>query len=281
MPSTPSVIRAKKSRVNIFQRWIAPAFKLALSPIVMVWDSFREKRLADYSWLYAFFLFTSAIMCVAFLAIWITDDPVDETLKMLSTIKNHSIPLEGDIHPLINRINQVGMKYDIDPNLIFAVIEKESNFNPRAISRSGARGLMQLSPFVWKSYSGSACSGTHSNQVVCHQGNCIYDPEANLRVGVKYLRLLMDHYHGRVDLALEAYNAGLANVTPGSQPKYGETRHYLKNVFLQWHDLRKDAISFKLEAALRFRSGIKQIFGAAFVCWTILFWWANRKLFPN
>ena len=273
--------RSSKKRQNFFQRWIVPPLKLALSPVVMVWDSFREKRLADYSWLYAYFILTSAIMCVAFLAVWITDGPVDQTLKMLSTVKNHSIPLEGDVHPLINRINQVGLEHDIDPNLIFAVIQRESNFNPKAVSRAGARGLMQLTPFVWKQYSGSPCSGTHPNKVVCTIDNCIYDPGANLRVGVKYLRVLLDHYQGRVDLALEAYNAGLTNVTPGEEPKFGETRHFLKNVFLDWHKLRQATIGLKLEAALHFRHGIKQLFGAAFICWVILFWWANRKLFPN
>ncbi|HEY8464719.1 MAG TPA: lytic transglycosylase domain-containing protein [Bacillota bacterium] len=281
MPSKYFVKRNRKSRPNFLWRWLAPIIKLVLSPIVLIWDSFRNQRLVDHSWLYAFFLLTSAVLSVAFLAIWITDSPVDQTLKMLSTIKSHSLPLEGDVDPLIHQINQVGLKYDIDPNLIFAVIAKESNFNPKAVSRAGARGLMQLTPFVWQEYSGSACTGTHTNRVICKKNSCIFDPEANIRVGTKYLRILIDHYRGRIDLALEAYNAGLTNVVPGRQAKFSETRQYVKSVFLEWYNLRKTVIALKLEAALYFRKGIRQLLGGAFVCWLILFWWANRKLFSD
>jgi hypothetical protein len=277
--STPK--RLKRKRRKGLPRWCSPIIKLILCPVVLLWDSFRVKRLTDYSWLYAFFLLTTMIMAVAFGAVIITDDPVDQTLKMLTTIKSHPTPMDGDINPIIYTINEYGMKYDVDPNLIFALIQQESNFNSRAVSPAGARGLMQLTPFVWQEYCGSTCSGTHNNRVVCSNGNCIFDPKANIRVGVKYLRTLIDYYHGRVDLALEAYNAGLTNVIPGKTPKNGETRQFLKNVFWQWHDLRKEAIAYKLELALKFRHGIKQLLGAVFFAWVLLFWWANRKLFPH
>jgi hypothetical protein len=281
MSSQSTAKRPKRKRRTSLPNWITPIIKLVLCPVVLFWDSFRDKRMTDQSWLYAFFLLTTLIMAVAFVAVIITDDPVDQTLQMLTAIKSHPAPLDGDIDPIIYTINKYALKYDVDPNLIFALIQKESNFNSRAVSSAGARGLMQLTPFVWQEYSGSVCPGTHNNRVICSNGNCIYDPQANIRVGVKYLRTLINYYHGRIDLALEAYNAGLTNVIPGQTPKYGETRHFLKNVFLQWHELRKEAIACKLELALKFRHGIKQLLGAAFICWMLLFWWANRKLFPH
>jgi hypothetical protein len=281
MPSQSTPKRSKRKRRTFLPRLLAPIIKLVLCPVVLLWDSFREKRMTDHSWLYAFFLLTTAIMVVAFVAVIITDDPVDQTLQMLTTLKSRPVPLDGDINPLIYTINKYGLEYDVDPNLIFALIQKESNFNSRAVSPAGARGLMQLTPFVWREYSGSTCPGTHNSRVICSNGNCIYNPQANIRVGVKYLRTLIDYYQGRIDLALEAYNAGLTNVIPGQAPKYDETQHFLKNVFLQWHELRKEAIAYKLELALKFRHGIKQLLGAAFICWMLLFWWANRKLFPH
>jgi hypothetical protein len=282
MSSQTAPKRAKrKRRATTIPRWCAPLVKLILCPLVLLWDSFRTKRLKDQSWLYAFFLLTTVIMALAFGALIITDDPVAQTLKLLTTVKSDVALLDGDINPIIDTINEYGLKYDVDPNLIFALIQNESNFNSRAVSPAGARGLMQLTPFVWRQYSGSTCPGTHLNRVICSNGNCIFNPEANIRVGVKYLRTLIDYYHGRVDLALEAYNAGLTNVVPGRMPRYRETRQYVKKVFVQWHNLRKDAIAYKLELALKFRRGVKQLLAAAFCCWILLCWWANRKLFPR
>jgi hypothetical protein len=281
MPAQLKVNRPRKKPRNLWQLWLVPVIKLILSPVVLIWDSFRVERLRDQSWLYAFSLLTTVILGVAFAAIIITDGPADQTLKMLATVKSHPTPLEGDLDPVINTINEYGLKYDVDPNLIFALIKNESNFNSKATSRRGARGLMQITPFIWREYSGSTCPGTHGNKLICSNGNCIYDPRANIRVGVKYLRTLIDYYQGRVDLAIEAYNAGLTNVIPGVAPKYGETRYFLRRVFLDWHDLRQQALFYKLELALRFRRGFRQLFGAGFLCWVIFFWWANRKLFPR
>lgn len=281
MSSQTTSKRSRRKKRAALPGWCAPLVKLVLCPVILLWDSFRPKRMADQSWLYAFFLLTTLIMIVAFGALIIVDEPVDQTLKLLTTIKNRPPLLDGDINPVINKINEYGLKYNVDPNLIFALVEKESNFNSRAVSPAGARGLMQLTPFVWRQYSGSVCSGTHANRVLCSGGNCIYDPDANIRVGVKYLRTLIDHYHGRIELALEAYNAGLTNVVPGQIPKYAETRQYVNKVLLKWHELRKTAIAYKLELALNLRQGIKQLLAAVFGCWVLLFWWANRKLFPR
>src|SRR5438445_11735847 len=89
-------------------------------------------------------------------------------------------------------IRNVGKRYGVSPDLIVAIIEAESSFNPRAVSRRGARGLMQLMP------------GTASSLRVSDT----FDPYENIEGGVRHLRQLMDRYHGNLPVVLAAYNAG-------------------------------------------------------------------------
>jgi soluble lytic murein transglycosylase-like protein len=106
-------------------------------------------------------------------------------------------------------------KYGVNPSLIKAVIHAESGYNPNAISRKGASGLMQLMP-------STARSLNVSNS---------FDPKDNVEGGVKYLRFLLDTFRGDVSLAVAAYNAGLNKVAKyGGIPPYNETRTYVNRV---------------------------------------------------
>lgn len=106
-------------------------------------------------------------------------------------------------------------KYGVEYALVKAVIKAESNFNPRAVSRAGAKGLMQLMP------------GTANALGV---PDSLY-PEDNIRGGVQYLRYLLDLFQGDLQLALAAYNAGHnAVLRHKGIPPYQETRNYVNRV---------------------------------------------------
>jgi soluble lytic murein transglycosylase len=112
-------------------------------------------------------------------------------------------------------INQIASEEGVDPELVRAIIKAESNFDPRAVSRKGAQGLMQLMP------------GTAGRYAVTNT----FDPETNIRGGVRHLRYLHDLFPGQLPLALAAYNAG-ENVVlrHNGIPPYPETRQYVNRV---------------------------------------------------
>lgn len=151
-----------------------------------------------------------------------TDAPVRNAVRLMKTpsadiknvqpIKSNETSGRRDYHSIVSeKANQ----YDVDPSLIHAVIKTESNGNPHAVSRKGAKGLMQLMP------------STASDMRV---GN-IFDPEENIAGGTKYLRYLLDRFNGDLTLALAAYNAGPKAVEKtGSIPHIQETRQYVKKV---------------------------------------------------
>jgi Transglycosylase SLT domain/Domain of unknown function (DUF4124) len=112
-------------------------------------------------------------------------------------------------------INNACHRNGVDPKLVHAIVKVESDFNPYALSRKGAMGLMQLMP------------QTAINMNVHN----IFNPHENVDGGVRYLRYLLDRYEGNLSLALAAYNAGETAVKKwGTVPPYPETQNYVQRI---------------------------------------------------
>jgi soluble lytic murein transglycosylase-like protein len=112
-------------------------------------------------------------------------------------------------------ISDQARRQGVAEDLVRAVIQVESAFNPYAVSNKGAMGLMQLMPAT------AAELGVKDP----------FDPEQNIRGGVKYLKQLLVRYDNKVELALAAYNAGIGNVEKyGAVPPFKETRNYVNKI---------------------------------------------------
>ncbi|HEV7671231.1 MAG TPA: lytic transglycosylase domain-containing protein [Thermoanaerobaculia bacterium] len=109
-------------------------------------------------------------------------------------------------------------KHQVNPSVVAALIRAESSGNPRAVSRKGARGLMQLMPSTAKRF------GVRADR--------LFEPEQNLEAGVRYLKFLIEQFPGDLARVLAAYNAGEQAVQRyGGVPPYRETRGYVRRIY--------------------------------------------------
>jgi hypothetical protein len=130
--------------------------------------------------------------------------------RQVSITRPH--PAKGRVAKMVR---DLAPEYRLNPNLVLAVIEAESNFNPHARSPKNAQGLMQLIPATAERF------GVRN----------VWDPEENVRGGMAYLRWLMRYFDGDLELVLAAYNAGEGAVERhGGIPPYAETQSYVKRI---------------------------------------------------
>lgn len=134
-------------------------------------------------------------------------------------IDNHHLPIDHwfdySNDPIFQLVKQLAPQYDVDPNLVLAVISVESAFNAQAVSSKNAQGLMQLIPETAERF----------------QVKNSFDAEDNIRGGMSYLRWLLAFFKGDVTLAVAAYNAGEGAVERHQGiPPYPETIDYVQKI---------------------------------------------------
>jgi hypothetical protein len=175
-----------------------------------------------------------------FLEVNATDIVADETVTLLPeaqpSVAAAAVPggatllapqhlSDEDLRPMLAK---AGAAYDVDPDLLASVVRQESGGHPRAVSRAGAQGLMQLMP------------GTAAGLGVADS----FAPGDNIRGGTNYLNQLLERYHNNLVLALAAYNAGPAAVDRWhGVPPYSETHAYVARVVREYN--RRYALSHR------------------------------------
>lgn len=134
-----------------------------------------------------------------------------------------SAPSTNGKEPFSEIIRRASEKYGVEEKVIKAVIKHESSFNPQAVSRCGAQGLMQLMPATARSLGVSNA----------------FDAEQNIMAGTRYLKEKLNEFDGNLPLALAAYNAGSGAVRKhGGIPPYKETQAYINQVMKSVVDYR-------------------------------------------
>jgi hypothetical protein len=150
----------------------------------------------------------------------ITDSPTDPRFRRIAGLSGTAtgwlrVPQGARGSRWGQDIKEAAERYGVDPALVQAVIGVESAFNPWAVSRKGAQGLMQLMPRT------ASMLGVRDS----------FNPRENIEGGVRHLRYLLDRYPGNTSLALAAYNAGEGAVDYyGGIPPYPETQQYVQKV---------------------------------------------------
>jgi len=144
----------------------------------------------------------------------INEKPVSESLVEESKIISRS-SLSENVNRFLSVVNEAASEFKLDPDLLKAVIAQESGGKPNAVSRNGAKGLMQLMD--------STAAGLDVKN--------IFDPRDNIFAGARYLKELLIVYNGDLKLALAAYNAGPGAVKLyNGIPPYSETRNFIQKV---------------------------------------------------
>jgi hypothetical protein len=163
------------------------------------------------------------------------DVPADQVVAIEPEDVFTPVPhVEVSQEPFGNLISAAAKRYSVDADLITSVIAAESNFDPKAISRRNARGLMQLLP----------ATATHLGV------KNIFDPRENIDAGTHYLSDLLVLYKNDLALALAAYNAGPDRVQRYGQrvPPFAETISYIRRVQQNYNQLKSSSLPAKTAA---------------------------------
>ena len=147
-----------------------------------------------------------AAFAILFIMVSILKRGVENSLREMKDKTEEYVPsgftYSTDYEEYVEKYSE---EFEVDPVLVFSVIKVESNFQPRATSNVGARGLMQLmeEAYDWVKFRLDDDSESFDD---------MYDPETNIRYGTYYLSFLMERYDGSIDLTAAAYHCGMGQV---------------------------------------------------------------------
>ncbi|MDA8125420.1 MAG: lytic transglycosylase domain-containing protein [Deltaproteobacteria bacterium] len=168
--------------------------------------------------------------------IHLTNQPLGPPFKLLFREGTPDRNSANDAAPYETLIVRIAEKYGVDHALVKAVIKAESNFDQKAISKKGARGLMQLMPQTALALGVNDC----------------FRPEDNIDGGIRYLSYLIGQYKGDLRLVLAAYNAGETAVAKYlGVPPYAETQSYVRQVLNHYERYRNGAAMTAASASIR------------------------------
>ncbi len=161
-----------------------------------------------------------------------------EPIYVPKQFQSYTSPTQYSTSSIEGLVRTYAQRYLLDESLIYAVIRVESNFNPNAVSRAGACGLMQLMP------------ATAAEMGVTH----IFDPAQNIAGGTQYLAKMLGLFRNDLSLALAAYNAGPEAVKKHNGiPPYAETQSYVRNVIAHHKQFQTGGVQARSTYASRVR----------------------------
>lgn len=264
--------RAGKERDN----HLLQLLRILCSPLLLLIDIFRPRPSRPIVRAFLWFMLGIFLSMAAMYFIMVCSQT--ELEKMIGgyfTYAERTVPVSTEMEEIIYRH---ALLANVSPQLVIAVIQVESGFDPKAYSPKGACGLMQITPLVWQAFNPeSVCDGRHRPGEADHGRDCIYNSEANTATGIRYLRQLIDYFDGETGRALEAYNAGLTNVElTAVRPKYRETRTYLGRIGKLLAASGTDRFLVQYELNCLLRTILRWFFIFTSALWTVLLIWSKK-----
>lgn len=269
--------RKPTMQVNLWKP-LAYLVLLALSPVVLLVDCLRRGKRVGNEWLFAFVLFMTLALLFTGVCLLISENHNNQVFALLSRFTDTG-QYVGEKLQYSEEITYYALKSNIDPLLLYAVMDQESRGEQLAFSNRKARGLMQIMPATWREMNpNSQCNGEHG-RFVCKPDDCIFDARANISTGARYLSRLIRHFDGQVNYALEAYNAGSSTVdTAEDDHAFAETRGFTRGVADRLKRFREDRVMTSVRLAQNAREALKVSALTVAGMWFVLMFWLVSKL---
>jgi soluble lytic murein transglycosylase len=153
------------------------------------------------------------------------------TSEIVQYLKDKKVRASDEkLKKIAHSVYDEATEYEIDYRLVLAVMKVESNFKSDAISKKGARGLLQIKPSLAKHVS-------KETGVTIKSPKCLDEPEKNIRIGVSHLSWLMEKFEN-LNTALHAYNAGLGRIKPSTSEDDGPDTRFTRKVLTEYHMIK-------------------------------------------